>query len=59
MPKCLDCSNTIKFSYNENSYNEAEYNEAGELMDVFYKDYYPITDAKCLSCQSTNIEGEL
>ena len=59
MPKCLDCGNTSKFSYQENSYNEAEYNEAGDLLDVFYKDYYAVTDAKCMSCESPNIEGDL
>lgn len=59
MPKCLDCSNTSKFSYQEDSYNEAEYNENGDLVDVFYKDYYSITNAKCMSCESPNIEGDL
>jgi hypothetical protein len=58
MPKCLECDNTSKFSYTENSYNEAEYNQNG-LVDVVYKDYYPISDAKCMVCGSGHIEGDL
>ena len=59
MPKCLDCDNSFKFSYMENSYNEAEYNANGELADVPYKEYHDITDSKCMVCGSTNIEGKL
>ena len=59
MPKCLDCSNTSKFSYEEGSYNEAEYNEAGDLVDVTYKTYDAPYNGICLVCQSNNIEGRL
>lgn len=59
MPKCLQCDNTFKFSYTENSYNEAEYEADGTLIDVIFKDYYPISDQKCMVCGSTSIEGDL
>lgn len=59
MPKCLDCNNTVRFSYMENSYNEATYNAAGDLIDVDYKQYYPISEAKCMECESDHIEGTL
>lgn len=59
MPRCLDCDNTLRFSYMENSYNEAEYDESGELVDVTYKEYHSVEEGKCLSCESSNIEGDL
>lgn len=59
MPKCLDCGNTVRFSYYENSYNEAEYDEAGDLVDVIFKDYHPLTNQTCMECDSSHIEGEL
>jgi len=59
MPKCLDCNNTKRFTYMENSYNEAEYDEAGELMDVFYKEYHDVEEGTCKECDSSNIEGKL
>jgi len=59
MPRCLDCINIFKFSYQENSYNEAEYDLGGNLVDVVYKDYYPLTDIKCMECGSSRVEGEL
>jgi hypothetical protein len=43
----------------ENSYNEAEYDEAGELMDVFYKEFHDVEEGACKECYSTNIEGKL
>jgi predicted nucleic-acid-binding Zn-ribbon protein len=59
MPKCLDCGNIKKFSYSENSYNEATYDDQGDLLDVEYKQYYDITDGKCMECESDHIEGKL
>jgi hypothetical protein len=59
MPKCLDCSNTVRFSYMENSYNEATYDAAGNLEDVDYKEYHDVTEAKCMECESDRIEGDL
>lgn len=59
MPKCLDCNNTVRFSYLENSYNEATYDAAGDLVDVDYKEYHDIIDPKCMECQSTRVEGKL
>jgi hypothetical protein len=59
MPTCLDCDNTFKFSYTENSYNEAEYAADGTLQDVVYKEYYDVTDCKCMVCGSSNIEGKV
>jgi hypothetical protein len=59
VPKCLDCNNIVKFSYNENSYNEAEYNSEGELIDVTYKEYFEIDSPKCMICESNNVEGEI
>lgn len=59
MPKCLDCSNTVRFSYTETSYNEATYDGDGNLKDVDYKSYDPVTDGKCMECESSNIEGDL
>jgi hypothetical protein len=47
------------FSYTENSYNEAEYDTEGNLVDVYYKNYYPVSEATCLICESTRIEGDL
>lgn len=43
----------------ENSYNEAEYNEAGELVDVYYKEFHDPKDPECKECYSVNIEGKL
>ena len=43
MPKCLDCNNTVRFSYREDSYNEATYNAAGDLEDVVYKEFMDTT----------------
>ena len=59
MPKCLDCDNTVRFSYMENSYNEATYSAAGDLVDVDYKEHYDPADPKCMECQSTRVEGTL
>jgi hypothetical protein len=59
MPKCLDCGNTRRFTYMENSYNEAEYDEQGELEDVFYKEFHDVEEGKCKECDSSNIEGAL
>jgi hypothetical protein len=59
MPKCLDCGNTKKFSYSENSYNEAIYDDQGDLLDVEYKQYDDVTDGKCMECESDHIEGKL
>lgn len=59
MPKCLDCNNTRRFSYMENSYNEAIYDKNGELEDVLYKEFHDTEEGKCMECESTNIEGEL
>ncbi len=59
MPRCLECGNTTRFSYMENSYNEATYDVNGSLEDVTYKSYDPVTDAKCMQCESSNVEGEL
>ena len=59
MPKCLDCGNTTRFTYMENSYNEAEYDEQGELEDVFYKEFHDVEEGTCKECDSTNIEGKL
>lgn len=59
MPKCLDCGNTVRFAYEENSYNEAEYNEAGDLVDVIHKDYFAPINGQCLECDSSHIEGDL
>ena len=59
MPKCLNCGNTSKFTYMENSYNEAEYDEAGELMDVFYKEFHEVEEGTCKECYSTDIVGKL
>ena len=59
MPKCLDSGNTKRFTYMENSYNEAEYNEAGELVDVYYKEFHDPKDPECKECYSVNIEGKL
>ena len=59
MPKCLNCDNSFKFSYMENSYNEAEYDANGELADVVYKEYHDVEEAKCMVCGSTEIEGTL
>ena len=59
MPKCLDCNNTVRFSYMENSYNEATYNDSGDLVDVDYKEFYDVTQGKCMECESDNIEGRL
>ena len=59
MPKCLDCGNTVKFTYMENSYNEAEYDQAGELVDVTHKEYHDVEEGTCKECESTNIEGKL
>ena len=58
MPKCMECYNTTKFSYMENSYNEAEYNEAGELVDVVYKEFHDVTESTCMVCNSTDVKGE-
>jgi hypothetical protein len=43
----------------ENSYNEAEYKANGELLDVVYKEYHDVENAKCMECGSSNIEGKL
>ena len=59
MPSCLDCDNTLKFSYTENSYNEAEYNADGTLQDVVYKEYYDVEDVKCMVCGSRDVEGKV
>lgn len=59
MPRCLDCNNTVRFSYMENSYNEATYDAAGDLIDVDYKQYYDVTEGTCMECESNNIEGKL
>jgi len=59
MPKCLDCGNTRRFTYMENSYNEAEYDEQGELEDVFYKEFHEPEEATCKECYSTNVEGKV
>ena len=59
MPKCLDCGNTRRFTYMENSYNEAEYDDQGELEDVFYKEFHDVEEGACKECYSTNIEGKL
>lgn len=59
MPKCLDCSNTERFSYMEDSYNEAVYDSEGEMIDNVYKEYHKVREGKCMECESTNIEGEL
>jgi hypothetical protein len=59
MPACLNCNNTFKFSYTENSYNEAEYNSDGTLADVVYKEYYDVEDVKCMVCGSRDIEGKV
>ena len=54
----MECYNTTKFSYMENSYNEAEYNEAGELVDVVYKEFHDVTESTCMVCNSTDVKGE-
>jgi hypothetical protein len=59
MPKCLDCNNTRSFSFREDSYNEAYYDSEGNLEEVVYKDFDNVRNGICLSCQSTNIEGDL
>jgi hypothetical protein len=59
MPKCLDCGNTRRFTYMENSYNEAEYDEQGELEDVTYKEFCDVEEGTCKECESGNIEGKL
>ena len=59
MPKCLDCNNTVRFSYHEDSYNEAEYDSEGNLVDVIYKDFMDVSMGQCLECHSENIEGKL
>jgi hypothetical protein len=59
MPKCLDCNNTKTFTYLETSYNEALYDEAGDLQDVFYNEYAPVTDKTCYECKSINVEGDM
>jgi hypothetical protein len=59
MPKCLNCGNTSKFTYMENSYNEAEYDEAGELIDVFYKEYHELEEVTCKECYSSDVQGKL
>jgi hypothetical protein len=43
----------------ENSYNEARYDAAGDLIDVDYKQYYAVTEGKCMECESERIEGTL
>ena len=50
MPKCLDCGNTRRFTYMENSYNEAEYDDKGELEDVFYKEFHDVEEGTCKEC---------
>ena len=57
MPACLDCNNITNFSYDENSYNVAVYNSSGELEDVTYKEYFDVTNGKCMECESTNVKG--
>lgn len=59
MPKCLNCDNTVKFSYTENSYNEAIYDEDGNLADVLYKEYHDVQEGTCMECGSNDIEGQL
>jgi RNase P subunit RPR2 len=59
MPKCLDCGNTRRFTYSENSYNEAEYDDNGDLMDVFYKEFHEVEQGACKECNSKRIEGKL
>lgn len=59
MPKCLDCNNTVRFSYREDSYNEAEYDSEGNLVDVIHKEFMDVSMGQCLECQSENIEGKL
>ena len=59
MPKCLNCGNTSKFTYMENSYNEAEYDESGELVDVFYKEFHELEEVACKECYSSDVQGKL
>jgi hypothetical protein len=42
----------------ENSYNEAEYDEAGELIDVFYKEYHELEEVTCKECYSSDVQGK-